>query len=454
MRSSRNLQESAIRSILASLIERIRFSFWFIPALLAVAAILLSILTVRLDEALSTSSGFSGPLGDWLYSGSAQGAGSVLTTIASSMITIAGVVFSMTLVALTLASSQFGPRLLRNFMGDRSTQVVLGTFVATFLFCLLVLRTILHGEDDPFVPHLSVTVAVLLAVIDMGVLIHFIHHVALSIQGDRIIARTGRELISAVERLVPEPGQAANPRDEQLDIENNGADQAAALKGQHAARSRTDGYLQFIDEDGLLRSAAEQDAVVRLLLRPGQYAARGSRLAVLDCPEDKREQMEKAVQAALSLDYQPSSAQDVEHGMRQLVEVALRALSPGVNEPFTAVHCLDRLGSALCLLAGRDLPAERLRYMDGQLRLILPAADFGELCSLAFDQIRLNLRGDLRLCLHMLATLGLVLDAVDAAGRREVLRQHVRLVRQAAGRDLSDEADLQRVENACTELEQ
>ncbi|MEZ5338525.1 MAG: DUF2254 domain-containing protein [bacterium] len=448
------MQESAIRSFLASLIERIRFSFWFIPALLAVAASLLSVLTVRLDEALSTSSGFSGPLGDWLYSGSAQGAGSVLTTIASSMITIAGVVFSMTLVALTLASSQFGPRLLRNFMGDRSTQVVLGTFVATFLYCLLVLRTILHGEEDPFVPHLSVTVAVLLAVIDMGVLIHFIHHVALSIQGDRIIARTGRELIAAVERLVPEEERDSNQLNGQLDIDNAAADQAAAFKGQHAARSRSDGYLQFIDEEGLLRSAGEHDAVVQLLLRPGQYAARGSRLAILDCAGDAQEQLEKAVQSALSLDYQPSSAQDVEHGMRQLVEVALRALSPGVNEPFTAVHCLDRLGSALCLLADRELPARRLRQVDGRLRLILPTADFEELCSLALDQIRLNLRGDLRLTLHMLATLGLVLDAADLPDRRELLLRHAALIREAARRDIADEDDLRRVEDACAELEQ
>ncbi len=136
----------------------------------------------------------------------------MLGTIAGSMITIAGVVFSMTLVALSLASSQLGPRLLRNFMRDTTTQVVLGTFVATFLYCLLVLRTIRRPEEFVFVPHLSVTLGVLFAVVSLGVLIYFIHHVSVSIQANEIVARVGAELIEGVDRLFPEQIGRGAPR--------------------------------------------------------------------------------------------------------------------------------------------------------------------------------------------------------------------------------------------------
>ena len=168
--------------------DRIRSSFWFLPSLMACGAVALALATVALDG--SVTDDWLQTLA-WVYTGGAEGASAVLETIAGSMITIAGVVFSLTLVALSLASSQFGPRLLRNFMRDTANQVVLGTFVATFLYCLLVLRTIRRADEVAFVPHLSVTLGVLFAIASLGVLIYFIHHVSVSIQADEIIARVG-----------------------------------------------------------------------------------------------------------------------------------------------------------------------------------------------------------------------------------------------------------------------
>lgn len=158
--------------------EDIRSSFWFVPTLMAAASAVLAMCNIYLDHTLPESWRGNG----WIYSGGAEGARAVLSVIASSMITVAGVVFSITIVALTLASSQFGPRLLRTFMRDTANQVVLGTFIATFLYCLLVLRTIRGLDEREFVPHLSVTVGVLLGVASLGVLIYFIHHVSVSIQ--------------------------------------------------------------------------------------------------------------------------------------------------------------------------------------------------------------------------------------------------------------------------------
>ncbi len=140
----------------------------------------------------------------WIYTRGPDGARAVLSTIAGSMITVAGVVFSVTIVALSLASNQFGPRLLRNFMRDRGNQIVLGTFVATYLYCLLVMRTVQGMDGSQFVPHLSVTVAILMAVASLGVLIYFIHHVAVSIQAPELIANVAHELHEAIDRLFPE----------------------------------------------------------------------------------------------------------------------------------------------------------------------------------------------------------------------------------------------------------
>ncbi|MBZ0110885.1 MAG: DUF2254 domain-containing protein, partial [Thermoanaerobaculia bacterium] len=181
--------------------ERIRSSFWFLPSLMAVGAVLLAFGTVALDDAIAN---------DWLlrqgwvYTGGAEGASAVLGTIAGSMITIAGVVFSMTLVALSLASSQFGPRLLRNFMRDTTNQVVLGTFIATFLYCLFVLGTIRRAEEIAFVPHLSVSIGILTAVCSLAVFIYFIHHVSVSIQSHQIVSRVWQDLIRGIDRAFPE----------------------------------------------------------------------------------------------------------------------------------------------------------------------------------------------------------------------------------------------------------
>src|SRR5665811_2008020 len=197
--------------------ESLRSGFWFLPSLMAAGAVGLAFGTVALDQAVPDK--WLQNVG-WVYAGGAEGASAVLQTIAGSMITIAGVVFSLTLVALSLASSQFGPGLLRNFMRDTATQLVLGTFVATFLYCLLVLRTIRRATDATFVPHLSVTIGVLFAIASLWVLIFFIHHVAVSIQADQLVARLGKELLESIDRLYPNdsaPTDAGPSTDQRID---------------------------------------------------------------------------------------------------------------------------------------------------------------------------------------------------------------------------------------------
>lgn len=182
-------------------LEQIRTSFWFIPSLMAFSAIILSYVMVQLDKSQILHVGL---LDTVLYSGSAEGSRTVLSTIAGSMITVAGVVFSITIVALTMAASQFGSRLLRNFMGDRVNQIVLGAFIATFLYCLLVLQSIHYDGKEIFVPRVATSLSLILVLADFGILIYFFHHVSVLLQAEKVIESVSRELSGTINRLFPE----------------------------------------------------------------------------------------------------------------------------------------------------------------------------------------------------------------------------------------------------------
>lgn len=334
------------------LLDRVRSSFWFIPVVMAVGALALAYATISLDAPLTN---WLERTWGWTFQGGAEGAGNVLGTVAGSMITIAGVVFSMTLVALSLTSSQLGPRMLRNFMRDTSTQVVLGTFVATFLYCLLVLRTIRRAEEVLFVPHLSVSLGVVLAVVSIGVLIYFIHHVSVSIQANEVVAGVSRELIEGIDRLFPEDVGQGAPR---IPIEPPDASFLEAFEREaRPVAAAGDGYLQFIDTDVLLELAKEEDVVLRLERGPGHYIV-ADRPLVLVWPGDQvNDKLTARVRSAFALGNQRTPRQDIEFAVSQLVEIAVRALSPGLNDPFTAIACVDHLGSALSRLAQREMPS-------------------------------------------------------------------------------------------------
>ena len=421
--------------------DRIRSSFWFLPATMASGAMVLAFATVALDT----------PVTDWLalnwglaFTGGAEGASALLGAIASSMITIAGVVFSMTLVALSLASSQLGPRLLRNFMRDTMTQVVLGTFVATFLYCLLVLRTIRRAEETLFVPHLSVTLGVLLAVVSVGVLIYFIHHVSVSIQANEIVARVGKDLIERIDRLFPENiGRSARR------ISTDPANADFLDRFDREARpigSPGDGYLQFVDGAALMALAEKEDIVIRVEPRPGHYVVAKRPVALVWPGSRVTEQLTDRIHAAFALGNQRTSAQDIEFGVNELVEIAIRALSPGVNDPFTAMTCVDRLGSALCRLAQRDMPSPYRYDTQGQLRVIAHVFTFPDVTDAAFNQIRQYGRSSTAVTIRLLETIAEVAGYVHRSEDRIALLRHAEMIVRGAVGGLPEDEDRQEVE--------
>jgi uncharacterized membrane protein len=356
---------------LRQLWEHLHSSYWFVPGTMAIAAVGLAAACLELDRGLREN---WWPKPGWMYSGGPAGARAVLSTVAGSIITVASTTFSITVTTLSLASNQFGPRLLRSFIRDTGNQIVLGTFTATFLFCLLILRTVRGLEDDKYVPHISVTVSVALAVLSVGVLIYFIHHVAESIQVSHLAQRVSTELNASVARLFPDLGGPSAPRTA-----------APSLTGAAVVNSTSEGYVQAIDTDTLLEFATANDLVISLRVRPGDYLFPGLEIArVLPATSPR---IQTGIGAALSVGRVRTTFQDAEFGFLQLTEIALRALSPSINDPFTAILCLDHLTAAMVRLAHRRLPDAVRCDRNGRARLIARPYNWQELTHAAFGQI-------------------------------------------------------------------
>lgn len=410
-----------MRLKLINMWERLRASFWFVPTLMAGGATLLSFLMLALDAAVQSS---TIPLASWAYVGSPEGARALLSTVAGSIITVAGVVFSITITALTLASSQFGPRLLRNFLRDAGNQLVLGTFIATFLYCLLILRTIHGFNDDIFVPNLSVSVGVALSIASLGVLIYFIHHASISIQVEHIIATVGEDLDAAIDRLFPDRLGHAAPTEPP-----SGQGSANLTEtGWHAIRARRHGYLQAIDTDALMRIAIEQGCVIQILHRPGQFVIGDVVIARVWTDLDTDEQLDDQISQVFIVGSQRTVTQDVLFAVHQLVEIAVRALSPGINDPFTAIACIDQLSAGICRLGGRAIPAADRYDEQGHLRVIAEPVSFAQVVDVAFDQIRQYGRTSVAVTNHLLETIATIGQLSQADEQRAALLRQAEMI--------------------------
>lgn len=351
-----------------------RTSFWFLPSAMAAAAAALSYALVGVDAAMSLEA--VRKLG-WLYTFGPEGARAVLSAIAGSMITVAGLTFSITMLTLQLASSQFGPRLLRSVMRDRGNQLVLGTFIATFVYCLLVLRTVRGIEGASNVPHLSVAVGVVLALASLGVLIYFIHHVANAIRIETVLAQIARDTNAAIDRLYPERLGQDPPDDTDRGT-------AASLpdgfeRGAVAIGPERSGYVQRLDADELMRVAKEHDLIVRVEARPGRFVVERDALLRAYPAERVSKQVASILQGTVVIGTDRSPDQDVAHALRLVVEIAQRALSPGINDPTTALYCLDRLEECLLRLAERDRPSPVRFDREGRLRVVTEVDTFESL---------------------------------------------------------------------------
>ena len=418
----------------------VKESFWYLPALMSVAAVLLSIFTLWLDDELDWRGLGDGPFGNV---GSADGARTLLATIAGSMITVATLTFSITIATLSLASSQFGPRLVRNFIRDTGNQVVLGTFIATFIYCLLVLRTVRGTEGNEFVPSISLMTGVVLAMASLAVLIYFINHIAQSIQATRIISTIGRDLTAAIERLYPE----------RLTEEDNGQGYEEDENWQPEGESRRvqatrSGYIQSVEYANLVQVATDASVVIRVPHHPGSFVAKGTTITEVFDETTGRDgsDLDDKVRDAFWLGGDRASISDIEYYIDQLVEIAVRALSSGINDPFTAMQCLDQLGASLRQLAERKLPSPHYRDDDGNIRVVANTQTFQGALEAAFNLIRQYGSTSPPVMMRMLETLAVLAEYAPSPEHKDALLKHARMVESASSEHLKERADIEALE--------
>lgn len=415
-----------MKARLKRLIDLVSESFWVLPALLTAGGIALALALVHVDGSGMLPSWLLD--GAWLYNGGSTGARTLLGAVASSTIGVAGTVFSITIAALSLAAGQMGPRLLRNFTKDRGNQITLGVFLGTFSYSLMVLRTVRSEEEGAFVPHLSLTFGILLAFVSVGTLVYFVGHMASRINVDTVVDLVSDDIRRAMGRLTVKERQPAPP----------------PLDFWDAAKPVSDdrrGYLQQLDAQGLASWAAANDTSLLLLVRPGDFVFPGAPIALAN---RKVQGVEDAIRSATALGPQRGSSADVEFAVRQLVEVAVRALSPGINDPLTAISVIDRLGAALCDLAPLHLPTGVV-IEHGHPALVVPSVDYEGLVDAMFHMIRQNGSNSAAVLIRILDVLTAVISVERDSQRVAALQRHADLVLDDASRHITSPADLRDV---------
>ncbi|AXH96387.1 DUF2254 domain-containing protein [Ornithinimicrobium avium] len=364
-------------------IHRLGQRFWFVPALLCLVAVVLAELLVWVDGTWVLN--LPGWADGIVYRVGETGSRDILGSIAGSALGVAGTTFSITMAVLALTSSSYGPRLVRNFMADRGNQVVLGVYVATFLYSLLVLRSIrtigdpADSQAEAFVPHLAVNFAVVLAVLNVGVLVYFIHHISSSIQIATISRRVRTDLFDTIDRLYPEHvGEEGDP----VPGRQAWSEQAEPVRASRA------GYVTRVSGEELMDEARDADVRVDLHVRPGDYVVQGTLLASVHPAGRATSQVRESIGGTVRVGDERDPFQDVSFAVQQLVELAVRALSPGTNDPFTAINALDDLSAGLSRLAARPMPSGWRADKDGTVRVRTSPVDAGELTTTVLDNIR------------------------------------------------------------------
>jgi uncharacterized membrane protein len=411
---------------LLTLWHDLRSSLWALPLLMVLVAALAAILAVHIPVHEATDPVW------FLYSGSAEEAPQFLSNLVTAMITMATLVISITMVVLVLAAQQLGPRLIRSFMADRRTQLTLGLFVATVVYLLLVLRSA-YGRAES-VPNLAVTGGTVLVLLCLVALLVFVHHLARSIIADNTIDRVGDALDDDVDRLLPES-----------DLETPEPPATPPRKDGASFKLRHSGYIETVGYGGLVDIAKSADAVIELSFKPGRHVIEGGTFAWVAPAEAATAAMGDALEGCLQLSGERTSIQDLETSIRQLVEVALRALSPSISDPFTAMAVIDRLTISLAKIMQRGMPQSVWADDDGKVRLVAPRSTFADILQEAFRQIRQQAHDQPAVLIRLVESLGQLLAQAKSA-QEPPLRKEIELVLATGRENIAQEEDFETLE--------
>ena len=408
--------------------DRLEVSFWFAPAVMALAAVLLAWVMFWLDSQIPNDALASSR---FVLSGTPGELRSALLNMAGTVLATAGVVFTLLTLPLSTVAAQYGSRLLRVFLGDRTTQFVLGMFVATFVYCIAAALSIPPVDVEPEAPQLTATLGVYLMLATFATLIVLVQHISTMLQAPNIAAAAGAELHggrSARRSRVKSQAVMTCKGGFETRPAPHGVPDTLAETAGYPVRARTTGYIQFIDPEILLTLAREKDLVIRLLHKPGHYVQAGAVVALVWPAGRVDEQLDKLMRRAFQIGNGRTPTQDVEYAVNQLTEMAVRAMSPAINDPFTAMTCLDHLGDGLAQFIRQGERGSQYYDRDGRLRLLLEPVTFAELLSAAFDMLRHASCDNASVLLHMLAVIDMIGQKAKAPEARRLLLRHVSLI--------------------------
>ncbi len=428
------------------LLDGLKESIWFIPLLCVIVGLALAAFARWMDsEVLDASklmlAGFQ--------PGSTEGVRSVFATIGSTMIGLAGVSFSITVVTLSLASSQFGPRLLRNFTRDPSNHLVLGILMGVFVYSLALLATVRSsGEDDFETPVVGLSLAFLLALLGLGAFAYFVNNVAVSIQATEVVARVHEDLCTSIDRFFPKD-DAVNRHLTSGEIELL----PHRSRGEYLVNANRSGYLLVVAIDSLVDLASQADVVIELRVHPGAFLIEGTTVITVYFKQGMPEELAEKIAGNLLQGNSRTTEQDFEFSIAQLVEIAVRALSPGVNDPFTATNSIDYLGSAYARIGARKLPQNVFQDEDGNVRVILLPVNFPEILAAGITQIRQNAKASPAVVIRMIEMLTEIVPAMKRGTDRHAVLQQARTTAAGALSQSLEELDKDAIQQRLARIE-
>ena len=420
-------------------------TFWFIPVIIIISSILTAFIFVSIDHHYEFhKKGYT----YFFIVNSADSARSILSTISGAMMGVAGTIFSITLVVLQLASSQFGSRLIKNFMHVRLNQIVLGLYVSTYLYCLLVLNAVKDANDYSFVPSVSIIVAILITIVNIILLIIYIHQVATSIQADAIIFEISKIISKRVEEIFPEKLGEEVDTEKETDVE--------AYKSKYNKsidiKAPKNGYLQYVDDVIIIELLTNNDGLLELYFRPGRYLVKDKEIAKLFINDEWEQEKIDLLLNHFIIGSTKTTQQDLEYSIQQLVEIASRALSSGVNDPFTAIACIDNLTSTLTFLASAKFPSKYRYSEDGELKVIADVLEFEGLLDTAFNQIRQYSANNIAVSIRLMEALITIYDFTRKSSHKKAVVKHAEMVLNIGKESIKESNDLADLEQRANKI--
>jgi uncharacterized membrane protein len=403
-------------------LDRLRVSFWFPSVIMALGGVLLAWAMYWMDGRI-TNIALAGSR--FILSGNSTEIRTMLINMAGTILATAGVVFSLLSLPLSTVAAQYGSRLLRVFLGDRTTQLVLSMFVATFTYCLAAALSIPPAVVTPEGPQLTATVGLLLMLATFGSLVLLIQHISTMLQAPNIAAAAGAELRDVISVEIPIEVLSGDTRDGGLETQTD-----ALLETEgYAVRARRTGYIQYIDPQYMLTLAREHDLVIRLVRKPGHNVWNGVGIALIWPATRVDQELERKIYNAFRVGNGRTPSQDIPYAVNQLVEMAVRAMSPAINDPFTAMTCLDYIGEGLALFIRQGEKGPNYYDLDGKLRLMLEPVTFEELLNTAFDMLRHASYENTSVLMHMLEVMDRISQQTKPSAARQALLGQVDLIR-------------------------